>query len=67
MALRLTIDMDKCTACACCMMEAPGLFDIDDDTGQVVLLQEFPSEDQRDEAERGVRSCPENVITLHVV
>jgi ferredoxin len=64
MALTLTLDLDGCTGCACCMMECPELFDIDDDSGQAVLLEPYPSDDRLEEAERAVRSCPEGVITL---
>ena len=62
--MRITIDLENCKGYACCMMEAPNLFDVDDDTGKAVLLVEHPTEQQRDEAERAVRSCPANVITL---
>lgn len=64
MALTLTVDLDGCTGCACCMMECPELFDIDDESGQAILLEPNPSDDRLDEAERAVRSCPEGVITL---
>lgn len=62
--MRITIDLENCKGYACCMMEAPNLFDVDDDSGKAVLLVEHPTEAQREEAERGVRSCPANVITL---
>lgn len=64
MTLKLTVDLDGCKGYACCMMEAPNLFDVDDDTGKAILLIENPTEDQRAEAEAGVRSCPANVIKL---
>lgn len=64
MPLKLTVNLDGCTGCACCMMECPDLFDMDDVSGKAILLEENPSEDRLEEAERAVRSCPENVITL---
>lgn len=64
MTMKITIDLEGCKGYACCMMEAPDLFDIDDATGKAVLLVEHPTEDQREQAERGARSCPANVITL---
>ena len=67
MTMKITVDLDGCTGCACCMMEAPNIFDIDDETGKVILLGESPTEDQRDDVERGIRSCPENVIVLESV
>lgn len=66
MSLKITVDLDGCKGYACCMMEAPNLFDIDDESGKAILLVENPTEAQRDEAERAVRSCPANVIALEV-
>lgn len=67
MALQLSIDLDGCTGCACCMMECPDLFDIDDASGKAILLDASPADDRLEEAERAVRSCPENVIFLERV
>ena len=64
MALHLTLDVDACTGCACCMMECPDLFDIDDASGIAILLEANPSDARLEEAERAVRSCPENAIAL---
>jgi ferredoxin len=64
MALKLSLDLDGCTGCACCMMECPNLFDIDDDSGKAILLVPEPLDELLEEAERAVRSCPENVISL---
>ena len=64
MALKVTIDLDGCTGCACCMMECPELFDIDDASGKAILLEAHPADDRLEEAERAVRSCPEGVIAL---
>ena len=67
MALKLTLDLDGCTGCACCMMECPDLFDIDDESGMAILLEAEPADDRVEEAERAVRSCPENAISLERV
>ena len=67
MALTLTLDLSSCTGCACCMMECPDLFDIDDEKGLAILLEPHPSDDRREEAERSVRSCPEGAISLEEV
>jgi ferredoxin len=64
MALQLSVNLDGCTGCACCMMECPNLFDIDDASGKAILIEARPVDDLLEEAERAVRSCPENVITL---
>ncbi|MFQ6227039.1 ferredoxin [Nocardia sp. NPDC002869] len=64
MALNLTVDLARCTGCACCMMECPDLFDIDNDSGKAVLLEPRPTAERLDEAVRAVRSCPEGAIRL---
>jgi ferredoxin len=46
------------------MMECPNLFDIDDESGMAILLEPAPADDRLEEAERAVRSCPENAISL---
>lgn len=64
MTIKLSVDLDGCMGYACCMLESPNLFDLDEDSGLAILLVESPSDDQRDEAERAVRACPAGVIAL---
>ncbi len=64
MSLKVQIDLTACQGYACCMMEAPKLFDLDDDTGKAVLLTDDPPEDQRSRAENAARACPARAITL---
>ncbi len=67
MAIRVSVDLDGCMGYACCMMEAPNVFDIDDESGKAVLLVENPPEELRDDVERGARSCPARVIAVEEV
>ncbi|MER7986141.1 ferredoxin [Streptomyces noursei] len=64
MALKITVDLEGCKGYACCMMEAPDLFDIDDATGKAILLEASPSDERIEEAERAARSCPASVILV---
>ena len=64
MSLKVQIDLMACQGYACCMMEAPELFDLDDDSGKAVLLTDDPPEDQRSHAENAARACPARAITL---
>ena len=64
MTMKLSVDLTACMGYACCMLESPSLFDVDEDSGLAILLVQNPSEDQRDEAERAVRACPAGVISL---
>lgn len=64
MALKLSLDLDGCKGYACCMLESPNLFDIDDETGMAIQLVDSPTEELREEAECAVRACPAGIITL---
>ncbi|QBI53649.1 ferredoxin [Streptomonospora litoralis] len=64
MAMKLVLDLDACQGYANCLIESPGLFDIDDGTDKAVLLDETPAEDRRAEAEAAVRGCPARAISI---
>lgn len=64
MTMKLSVNLAECMGYACCMLESPNLFDVDEDSGLAVLLVESPGDDQRDEAERAVRACPAGAIAL---
>ncbi|MCB1475638.1 MAG: ferredoxin, partial [Rhodobiaceae bacterium] len=46
-----------------CVIEAPEIFDLDDE-GELVVLKETPSEDQRAELEAAVRMCPKHALRI---
>ncbi|MFD0772968.1 ferredoxin [Streptomonospora algeriensis] len=64
MGMKLVLDLDACQGYANCLIESPGLFDLDDHTDKAVLLDEAPSEDRRAEAEAAVRGCPARAISI---
>lgn len=64
MALKVTLDLAACQGYACCMMEAPTLFDLDDAAGKAIVLDDSPSEEQRAQAESAARACPAKAITV---
>lgn len=61
---RLVLDLDRCQGYANCVIAAPDLFDIDDDTGLSILLVEQPNQDQLAAAQDAVRQCPAEAIRL---
>jgi ferredoxin len=63
-SFRVVLDLDTCQGYANCVMVAPEVFDIDDATGQAVLLQERPDESQRAAVEDAVRQCPTEALSL---
>ena len=59
----LRADIEACQGFANCVMNAPDLFDIDDDDVVVLLRVEIPDE-LRAHAEQAVNSCPVSALTI---
>jgi len=64
MSMKVTVDLDACQGYACCMMEAPTVFDLDESAGQAILLQENPADDLRTQVEAAARACPSRAIVV---
>jgi ferredoxin len=64
MGLKVRVDLAACQGYACCMMEAPELFDVDDHSGKAVLLSGNPPDDQRSRALDAARACPAHAIAV---
>ena len=62
--MRVEADLGACQGYVCCVMAAPEVFDIDDDSGKVVLLTGEPGEELRAKVEEAVRSCPSGALRL---
>jgi ferredoxin len=56
--VKLVLDTDACMGYANCVIEAPELFDIDEDSDKAVILEDNPDDSFRAAAERAVRVCP---------
>jgi ferredoxin len=61
--MRVAVDLDRCASNAICVVEAPDVFDIDDD-GIVSILDEHPSDALRMEVESAVLGCPTGAISF---
>ncbi|MBO0874140.1 MAG: ferredoxin [Pseudonocardia sp.] len=62
--MKAHIDLDKCEGYANCVLNADRVFDIDDGTGQaVVLMAEIPVE-LSEEVQLAEMSCPARAILL---
>ena len=62
--MRVEADLDACQGYVCCVMAAPEVFDVDDHTAKVVLLQAEPAEALRAKVEEAVRSCPSRALRI---
>ncbi|MDL4814238.1 ferredoxin [Actinomadura opuntiae] len=61
--MQIEVDFGKCAGHGVCALEAPEIFDIDDESGLAVLRTERP-EGQEAAVNAAVRGCPERAITI---
>lgn len=61
--MKIIVDWKMCEGNGACVIEAPEIFDLDDE-GELVVLKETPSEDQRAELEAAVRMCPKHALRI---
>lgn len=64
MAYKLALDAGKCQGYANCLVEAPEIWDFDEDTDTAVLRDEHPPAELREQAEAATRGCPAGAISL---
>ena len=62
--MKAQVDLIKCQGYANCIMEAPEIFDLDEETNKAIVLVEEIGPEQEDEARRAEESCPVRAITL---
>ncbi|WP_030245414.1 ferredoxin [Streptomyces sp. NRRL S-350] len=62
--MRVSADQDACIGGGLCALHAPTVFDQDDRTGVVVVLDADPAEERRAEVEAAVRNCPSGAVRL---
>jgi len=61
---RVEIDRSKCAGAGMCTLNAPKVFDQDDEDGLVVVLDPEPPEEQHNAVRDAVRLCPNSVISF---
>ncbi len=61
---RIVVDEEKCVGGGQCVMAAPAVFDQDDDTGTVLLLDAEPAAEHDDAVRQAARLCPAVAITV---
>lgn len=64
MAYKVSVDLELCQGYANCLIEGPSLFDISDETDKAIVLNEFPGEELRAEADAAARGCPAQAIFI---
>ncbi len=61
-SMQVGVDVKRCVASGMCALLAPRVFDQEEETGQVVLVDEHPPEEEWEAVEEAERSCPGQVI-----
>lgn len=65
MTFRMRVDLKACQGYANCLIEAPTLFDIDDDSSKAIIIEGEEQEDaDRPLAEAAQRGCPAHAIFI---
>ncbi|CAM5538397.1 MULTISPECIES: ferredoxin [Streptomyces] len=62
--MRVTVDKEQCVGAGQCVLNAPDVFDQDDD-GVVVLLREEPDGQDREAVRTAGDLCPSASVTVH--
>jgi ferredoxin len=64
MAMKVTVDQDKCAASGRCVMTEPEVFDQREEDGVVLLLQANPPDELADAVRQAEVLCPARAITV---
>lgn len=62
--MKVIVGQGKCASSGNCVMQAPEIFDQRDEDGVVVLLNEYPSAEQADNARAAAAGCP--ALAIHI-
>ena len=62
--MKITANLETCQGYANCVIEAPDVFDIDDSSAKVVVLQATPTPDLVDDVRRAAAACPVKALTI---
>ena len=64
MTFKVALDITKCQGYANCLIEAPEIWDFDEDTDIAVLKDERPDSTLLEKAQASARGCPAHAITV---
>lgn len=62
--MKARVDLSKCQGYANCILEADGIFDLDEETGKAVVLVDEVPQGLAEDAQRAAASCPVSAIEL---
>ena len=62
--MKIIADIEACQGYANCVIEAPDVFDIDESSAKVIVLNATPTPDLVDDVRRAAASCPVKALTI---
>jgi ferredoxin len=62
-AMKVLVNWPGCEGNGVCALEAPTVFEVDDDD-QLTVLDEEPGEELRPQVEAAIRACPKRALSL---
>jgi ferredoxin len=62
--MRVEVRAEECQAYGNCQLSAPEVFDLTEETGTVVLLQERPADELHAKVTEAALSCPMQALIL---
>lgn len=62
--MRVAVDETRCQGHGLCVMSAPRLFAVDDDTGRATVLVPELGRELVDDADSAAGNCPEEAISV---
>lgn len=63
--MKVLVDFGKCTGLGICESLAPAFFEVNDE-GDLVLLKEDVTDEERQEIEEAIAGCPTEALRLEV-
>ena len=64
--MRVSVDQERCCGAGQCVLSAPDVFDQDEDTGIVLLLNATPPQERLADVRKAVDVCPAQAIELDI-
>lgn len=61
--MKILVDYDKCTGLGMCESLSPDHFEVNDD-GDLVLLKDSVSDDERQGVEEAIAACPTEALRM---
>lgn len=62
--IRVHVDRERCIGAGMCVMNAPEVFDQDEEDGRVLLLAAEPPADTHEAVRTAEATCPSGAITI---